>query len=247
MRKGTWLLLFSCGLSMCVTAFSADVNLELLPDPNLLSKGPGVHIMPLEEIYRDQPQEKVKAMIEASLNFQDYIFVEDPSEITNFLESGKHPQMTYFSTNAVQEYTGLRQNLSLLKLGFPVKDFKLPNDVKIIGYAPSGSLKETGWTGFSVVFDSNHYGKCNYRVNNVELSKAAVYIAEEYVEYLINKKPSQYSVIGHQDYGFKYSLDWYDNDYFREIECATIDFDPAMKEKLIKLTTWLDDSFPAPK
>ena len=43
---------------------SQSLDPDLLPDPTLLDKGPGVHILPLKEIYKNKPQDKVKAMIE---------------------------------------------------------------------------------------------------------------------------------------------------------------------------------------
>jgi hypothetical protein len=90
-----------------------------------------------------------------------------------------------------------------------------------------------GWTGIKIFFENKDLGSCVYSLNNMSLTHGAVNISEDSVRYDVNKLPNTLRVEGNNNSGFLYDINWYDQIFSKELECAKATFNKETVRKLI--------------
>jgi hypothetical protein len=104
----------------------------------------------------------------------------------------------------------------------------VPNNdiVALYGIAPVGTyVKEPqeGWTG-AVTFFKSSFASCAYTENNMVAAHGAAQIAEEDSSDDINGKITLIDIEGNDSTGYLYRINWFDNVFNRNLECATKDY-----------------------
>ncbi len=110
---------------------------------------------------------------------------------------------------------------------------------KVYGFSGSNTFKE-GWTGIVEFFESEELGVCAYTENNVSLTHQAAKVDERIVRYDVNNKVTTFNVEGNPKSGFLYQIDWYDNKFFRTLECAYENYSLKNSNSLIVLARNID-------
>jgi hypothetical protein len=137
--------------------------------------------------------------------------------------------------------TGLKHDLSAIKLAFNftgIRDIEAPN---IIGYAVQGTYLERGWTGIAEYYKDKDLGVCTYVISNIELTGGGINLRSDLVSYDIKSKPTIITTEGNVSNGFLTSIEWFDNTYIKKLECASSNLDSNIKTKLINRANELED------
>jgi len=138
--------------------------------------------------------------------------------------------------------THLYETLTNLSLLFQFNS--IPNDFveKIIGYTPENTFIDDGWTGVVEFFIPKFYGVCAYHQISIELTKMSAYIPKEVATYVINNKLTTYDVMGNNETGFVYNVEWWDNKFKKQLECANKNYSEELKNSTIELAKTIDRS-----
>lgn len=156
-----------------------------------------------------------------------------------FLSKGIGINKEIFSKNTNPENTEIKERLDQLFLGFPFLGIN-NSEATPIGFAVMGAWTTKGWTGVVEYFNYPQVGVCQLSLNNIKLSHAAIMLDKDIVSYDINNKITTKFVKGNQKSGFIYSVNWYDNTFFYELECAKKLFDKENISKMIELAINID-------
>lgn len=192
----------------------------------------GIIILPLAQI--DPSKEALNYLQQQKT--QGYAIKEssDPHEM---LKMGKSYQ-NEINDNSDPKDTHMKSDLSKIKLAFKFKPISF---IKPIGYAVGGMyIKDSGWTAISTYFNENDLGTCKFKLNNMKLSQGAVRIPQETVRYDINKKVTNVFVEGSVKSGFIYNIDWHDQTFNYFLECANMNFDKNITNRMIELAKKID-------
>ena len=117
--------------------------------------------------------------------------------------------------------THLKKSVHELKMAYTPTE--IPSSVanEYIGSAPYLTyLKDQGWVGVIQFFVNKEAGNCSFSENNVTLSHGSIIIAKEDVRNDINGKTTTVEVMGTPNSGFTYTVEWFDDRFFRKVECA---------------------------
>ncbi|PJD92671.1 MAG: hypothetical protein CK424_03540 [Legionella sp.] len=101
-------------------------------------------------------------------------------------------------------------------------------------------VKDKGWVGVSEVFEKAGVGLCNYNENNLKYSHGAIILAEEDITRDVNGKATMLDVMGEDSTGYVYNLEWYDNNFFRQLECTNPKYDKSITIKMIEMAKVID-------
>ncbi len=85
-------------------------------------------------------------------------------------------------------------------------------------------------------------GNCSYCENNLNFSHGAAIIPEEDATKDVNGKITVANITGEKNSGFLYSVDWYDNSFFREIKCAKTDYSSDILAAVVELARQIDNN-----
>jgi hypothetical protein len=132
-----------------------------------------------------------------------------------------------------------RKNLSEIALAYDYTPVSEKHDLKSYGFVAGNTFKE-GWTGIVEFFKSENTGNCAFTENNVSITHQAVKVNEDQLTYDINNKVTIATVEGNKDSGFVYQIDWYDNHFFRTLECASTTYSSATTQEVIALAKKID-------
>ena len=142
-----------------------------------------------------------------------------------------------------EKSTHMRRSKSLIKYAFDLPTITDQDAEEVYGYAPSGTYvhaeesynQSEGWAQGVQFFKNSVSGVCAYTTNDIKLTHAATNIAEDVVTYLVNRKMTVLYAEGNEASGYVYSVSWFDDKYFRTIECADLKFDHKIMEKTIHM------------
>jgi hypothetical protein len=133
--------------------------------------------------------------------------------------------------------THLKSSLGKLKLSFPFNGVPDVDKNKIIGFAAAGGYeKGKGWDGIGEFFNDNNLGVCLYNTYKIQ----TVILPRETIKFFVNKKPSTSDVSGNWNTGFLYSVKWYTNTRFAELQCANKMYDKSILQRVIDLANKID-------
>ena len=227
------ILLPVCGLSENINLSTGDL-LEL-PD--------GVKIVPRAKL--GFTEEELIRGAEEDLERKQKGYVNEKSnrafQLIDF-ESYSKRQLELTKNNHSSSGTHLRPFIRDLKLAFYYRGVPYDSMAKNFGASPGGGYRTDGWTQATQFFYAKDIGNCAFIESDAHITQSSIEIALEAIEYLVNKKPSLIDVRGSAESGFLYDIQWFDGDYFRELECANIKFSKTTLNNIIELAKRIDDN-----
>jgi hypothetical protein len=137
-------------------------------------------------------------------------------------------------------FTGLRNQLNNLHMAYKFKPVPANLATKLIGFAASGTYNN-GWSGASEFFVNNQVGTCSYTESNLKVMQEYEKIDKDVVTYDVNNKVTVIEQEGNKNYGYLYKIHWADDNYFRDLECATTSISNDIREKIIDLAKQIDN------
>ena len=141
-----------------------------------------------------------------------------------------------------QNSTELRESIADLEIAYEYKQIPFNLKSNSFGIAPYlNYIKDKGWAGVSELFDSSLTGNCQYFENNIKLTHGSIVLGKEDVEYLVNNKPSLLRVYGNNNQGFVYEIEWYNNQFFKQLSCALPEYNSGARQNLIDLANQIDN------
>lgn len=193
---------------------------------------------------------KVKNFLNMHKEQEKNGFVREPEprakELLNFKETAKY-QFKKYKKEFAPRSTHLRHNISELKMAYTFVG--VPDSLmdKNIGVAPYGAYKQTkqgdkadGWDGAVQFFEKKNIGSCEFKEHNLKLAHGGVELIQELVSEEVNGKPTVILTKGNKDTGFLYQVSWYDNNFSREISCASHDFSNVIKNNVVELAKLIE-------
>ncbi len=145
------------------------------------------------------------------------------------------------------ESTHIRGSKDELKLAYTFIGVPKEEMTLNIGLAPYGAFKSVkngddgdGWDGAVQFFEKNGIGSCAYTEHNRKLAHSGVELIKELVTYDVDTKPSLVLVRGNHKTGFLYKVQWYDNIFSRELECANQQFSWQLRLDVIALANRIE-------
>lgn len=136
--------------------------------------------------------------------------------------------------------THLRNTVSEIKRAYDFHPVPSEETSKIIGFAPVGTYTNGGWTGMVEIFVNKGLGNCNYEENNLKIMRASIRIPSDIVTYDINDKVTTMNVQGNRHDGFLYTVDWYDDDFSRKLECFALSYNPDILNAVVTISKSID-------
>ncbi|CDZ78232.1 hypothetical protein BN59_02540 [Legionella massiliensis] len=89
-------------------------------------------------------------------------------------------------------------------------------------------------------FEKDGIGTCAFTEHNRKLAKSGVELIKELVTYDVHNMPSVIIVKGSKETGFDYKVQWYDNTFTRELECANPEFSQQLRANVIALANRIE-------
>lgn len=226
-------------------------NIKILESMGLPAPGSGIKIVPrtMLGLTKEEIQQGDKEMDEFKENGYVNKYINRPRELLSMTPTLINKEIQSAPIHDYQ-YTGLRNNITHLKLAFKFpglssqKSFaSISPNIKMLAVAPRGGFhsEKGGWSGVSQFFMYKDIGTCVYNIMNVKASNTAAYLAQEDVSYTINNKPTILMPIeGSNNSGYIYYLKWYDENNFHELECANMKFSSRINNSIIDLAKNID-------
>lgn len=207
----------------------------------LPQSGEGVKIVDDSEIYH------LKLSKEEQLSFGNekklgYVKRKSPDAI-QLLQMGKHtfqsPEDKIFYNSSEPYDTHLKKSITQIQLAFYFKPLSFITPENTLGFAPAMTWKN-GWTGIAQYFKYESVGVCSYLKTSVNLNGSAIRLSKERISYYIHNKPVVAINEGRQKEGFSYIINWYDNDYFHRLSCATSEYSQDVGKNTKSLAILID-------
>ena len=154
-----------------------------------------------------------------------------------------------YAGNNDDRSTHMRNFLGFIKFAFTFPTVN-DNDVETLyGYAPGGSFvtesespsNKEGWTEGAEYFKNDSAGVCVLMVNPIKVTHASTNVAKESINYAVNNKVTILYSHGNASSGYLYSVKWFDETYFRELDCATPNFDRVTMVKVVEIAKGIDN------
>lgn len=204
----------------------------------------GVKVIPEQQMasYEENKEEKLKN--KADIEKLGYINRSSPRAfalLTIHITAAhqlKKQQDNYNPTS-----THIRPSINDLKMAYTFVGVPQNQGIEIIGVSPYLTyLKGQGWVGATQFFKKEGIGNCAFSENNVRLSHGSVIIAKEDARNDVNDKTTTVEVVGNQQTGFVYDVEWYDNTFFRQLECANKQYSQNITNNVIELAKNIDSN-----
>lgn len=193
----------------------------------------GIRLMPEQQMSQYNIFKSQRAKERADINKFGYIKQSLP-EIQSLLN---------FKSIAKNKNDGLRHSINEIQMAYVFKGVPSNLISKMLGVAPSVTFVQgQGWAGAMQYFDAQSNGTCSYRENNLKFSHGSAIIPEEDATKEVNGKVTVSNVTGKAGNGFMYSVDWYDNNFFRELKCAKSDYNPETLNSVVEIARQIDNN-----
>lgn len=206
--------------------------------------GGGVTVLPEKEMAEYKTFKEQRAKERRDKKTLGYIkeFLPQVQSLLNFKEIAKNRLSHQFSGTSPSD-EGLRHNISEIKMAYDFKGVPINYVDIMLGVAPSVTYVEgQGWAGAMQFFEKSSLGNCSYRENNIKISQGAAVIPKEDATDDVNGKITVKNITGEPNSGFMYSVDWYDDNYFRELKCANEKFNQYIMNQTIDLARIIDNN-----
>lgn len=192
----------------------------------------GINIIPTS-------QKQEKYFLELQTN--GYIKEHNKNALSLIQEVSKAAnELRTFSNNNDPRSTHLRPKAEDIKFAFTFPEVKYDDATKIYGFAPLIAYSNNQWTGGTELFESKFGFSCKLNVNAAKLNHSSVFISEKNKTNKVNGKVTTQLINGDDKYGYIYIVSWYDDTYFRDLECASNTLDLTVLDKMIEIAKRAD-------
>jgi hypothetical protein len=110
----------------------------------------------------------------------------------------------------------------------------------IVPVGPYIQENQTGWTGAMELFKSK-FAHCSYTEKNMRIAHDGAQIAEDEAGNDVNGKVTLIDVEGNESTGYLYRVNWFDNTFNRNLECASNKFSKQLIQETIDLAKVIDN------
>lgn len=204
----------------------------------------GVKILPEKQMssYAEKKEERIK--FKKDIQKFGYIKSDNPStnQLLTLSITSRRDLMAY-ANDSDPKSTHLKKSVNDLKMAYTPT--QVPSSVAdtYIGAAPYLTyLKDQGWVGAIQFFNNNGVGNCSFSENNVKLSHGSIVIAKEDVRTDVNGNTTTVEVMGTPNGGFTYTVEWFDDAFFRKVECANKKYSADLTNSVIKIAQSIDNA-----
>lgn len=215
-----------------------DKNLNLAKLPKLNS---GIQVVPISNMYPVTEAKRLLAEFKTQ-NKKGFVPVKsfEAHELlalrkNKFLVGSKE---TYLNKDPYD--THLKKSLDQIKLAFPFHELSFVEKHSVIGFAAAGTVQDNAWTGIAETFIYKDINVCDYVIHNLQLTGGSATLAQDFVTYDVNSKPTIITVSGDDTTGFMTQIQWYDDVFYHTLECATKEFIKENKKDIIELANKID-------
>lgn len=164
-------------------------------------------------------------------------------ETQSLLNFQKASKQQFAAKDVSPSDEGLRHNVNEIEMAYIFHGIPEGAVTTMLGIAPSVTyIKGQGWAGAMQFFEQTGLGTCSYRENNLKFSHGSAVIPEEDATKDINGKITVANITGKNNSGFMYSVDWYDNNYFRELKCANNTYSTDTMNSMLALARVIDNN-----
>lgn len=202
----------------------------------------GVTVLPEEQMseYKTFKGQRIKERAD----FKKYGYIKQFLPQTQSLLNFKEVSKNRFAAQAASPLDeGMRHSISEIEMAYDFKGVPAHAVTTMLGVAPSVTyIKGQGWAGAMQFFEKTGLGNCSYRENNLRFSHGGAIIPEEDATKEVNGKITITNITGEPKAGFLYSVDWYDNNYFRELKCANENYKPSTMNLVLELAQAIDNN-----
>lgn len=218
-------------------------NVEVLKKKGLPIPDSGVQVIPQEQMKMEGWQKQKLLSESKELKNKGYINRSSPNahnllNIENKIKKMRPLEKSkYKSTSSHLREKSEDISFAYTYVGVPKNDI-----IEYYGIAPAGTyIKEpqSGWTG-AIEFFKTSFAICSYTEKNMLAAHGSAQIAEEEAQYDINGKITLIDVEGNESTGYLYRVNWFDNIFNRNLQCATKDFSESVREAAINLAIKID-------
>lgn len=251
MKKTLLLLLAINATISCANQIDDDLNTKrlawskkYLENQGLPSPDGGVKIISEKQMssYHEKKEERLK--FKKDIEQLGYINSDNPStnQLLTLSITSQRDLIAHGNDND-PESTHLKKSVSDLKMAYnPIQVNSSVVD-NYIGAAPYLTyLKDKGWVGVIQFFNNKKVGNCSFSENNIKLSHGSIIIAKEDVRHDVNDKVTTIEVMGTENGGFTYTVEWFDDAFFRKVECANKEFSTQTMDEVVKIAQSIDNS-----
>lgn len=220
----------------------AEMNKELTK-AGLPISGSGLQVVPNGAIQMPEWQKDKFKSDAKELQTKGYIerTSERAYELMHFKEQIK--ARGYSENPSTNEGdSGLHKNASEIAFSYSYLGVPISEIIEIYGVAPAGAfltLPQKGWNG-AVAFFKSSFAHCAYTEKNIAPGEGGVQVEESFARYDVNNKLTTLEVEGNNNSGFLYNIFWFDNNYYRQLECATTTYSKDTLMKTIGLAKKID-------
>ncbi|RUQ85428.1 hypothetical protein [Legionella septentrionalis] len=204
----------------------------------------GVKIVPDKQMssYAEKKDERLK--FKKDIQKFGYIKSDNPSanQLLTLSITAKRDLKAH-GNDSDPKSTHLKRSIHDLKMAYTPT--QIPSSVAdtYIGAAPYLTyLQDQGWVGAIQFFRNNTIGNCSFSEDNVKLSHGAIVIAQEDVRSDVNGKTTTVEVMGISNAGFTYTVEWFDEAFFRKVECANKKYSADLTNVVIKIAQAIDNN-----
>ena len=254
---------FKTALALSLVALSACASIPpghekemaefeaILAEKGLPSFHSGIQIMPRSQL--GLPKEVLESGAREAKQQDELGYVDKNTPYASELLAMKDVapiNVKQYATNNNEQGTHLRKSARDLKLAFKFKGvesdgflLRSNNNITVLGSAPQGAFnKESGgWSGAAQFFSVKNIGVCSYGVMNVKASGTSAQLAMEDVTYAIHDKATLTHIEGSKNSGFLYKVEWFDDNNFHELECASSQYSKKINHDVINLARIIDE------
>jgi len=238
------------------SAFSAEVDMDKIAKERLewtkkhfAEQGSpfpdgGIRILPEKKMSEYNTFKKIRAKNREDVKKFGYIKKSSPDiqSLMSFKRIAKN-QLSSGSTTQNPASDSLRHHINEIEMAYSFHGVPENEVLEMLGVAPSVTyVAGEGWAGAIQFFTKSGIGTCSFRENNVTFSHGSTVLPQEDVTRDINNKATIVTVSGEKKIGFEYSVDWFDETYFRELKCVNATYSPDTTSAVIKLAQAIDNN-----
>lgn len=202
----------------------------------------GIKIVPAQNMITNPITMKRRAM--QKMQMQSIGYVNEASPIYKQLMSIKNISKETLHLNSMNygpTDEEIRSKISELKIAYNFVGVPASKEIKSIGFVPAVTyVQGKGWAGASQFFTFEGVGTCHYDENNLKFSHGSAIIAQEDITRAVNGKATTIEVYGQKGKGFVCNIEWYDNDFFKQLECASPEYNADIKNRMLMLARIID-------
>ena len=223
-----------------VEAASSQALKQLILEQGLPLPGSGLVLKPMNQMPHYETMKDSIERDNASIKKYGYVKIDSPEiqSLLNFTRGNKNFSSKNLTASAD---TGLYKSIDDIQTAYRYYGIPATAMQKILAVGPAGTFLEgKGWTGAAQVFEKTGLGVCNYSEMNFKLSNGSIMVPLEFVTYAVNGKVTVKNIKGEDTKGFMYTVSWYDDSFYHQLECAQSNFSTETMPDVIKLASLID-------